>query len=405
MKQKLFALVRRKNPERENDVRSTYYETASVRFGIAQVVLFLALLAFVILSLLNNRELVTYENFYYFFKDLNAVNLDLYDADTVNYPTDEIQSFTLYRKGLAVGGNNSVSIFTQSGRQLVSASVSYRNPVAIGSGKYLLVFDLGGNGYSLYNSYSQIHSGNTDDPIAAGAISPSGSFAIATRSEQDTLSTVSLYNDRFTLVNRYKKSGYVMDLSINDKGNLLAILLSDVSGGQYETSVFLYVPGESTHKASVMLESGLGISCNFTSSASLAVLSEKGIDYISYSGARSHVSDFGTKRILAADASSDGLAVCLTGESRLDPNQLLVFDKNGRQLYKASGMRNFTSLSRVGKTLYCLSDGMIERLNLSSGNWESMPHVTNETTLLALGGDSFLLCSSQKAKILTFRAE
>ena len=177
MKQKLMALVRREKPESAKDVKSAYYETASARFGIAQVVIFLALLAFVILSLLNNRELVTYENFYYFFKDLNAVNLDLYDADTVAYPTDEIQSFTLYRKGLAVGGNNSVSVFTQSGRQLISASVSYRNPVALGSGKYLLVFDLGGTGYSLYNSYSQIHSGSTDAAITAGAISPEGSFA------------------------------------------------------------------------------------------------------------------------------------------------------------------------------------------------------------------------------------
>ena len=206
-------------------------------------------------------------------------------------------------------------------------------------------------------------------------------------------------------MNRYKKTGYVMDLSINDKGNLLAILLSDVSKGRYETNLFLYVPGESTHKAAVTLDSGLGISCRFTSSSYLAVLSEKGVDYVSYAGTLNHVADFGNKRIFSADASTDGLAVCLAGESRLEPNQLLVFDKSGKQLYKASGMRNFSCLSRAGKTIYCLSDGLVERLNLSSGKWESMPLVTDESKLLALGSDSFLLCSSQKAKIFAFQPD
>lgn len=405
MKPMLLSRFRAKKQDAPEEIRNAYYENASTRFGIARIILYLALLAFVVLSLVNNRDLVTYENFYYFFKDLNAVSLDLYEADTVAYPTDENQSFTLYRKGLAVAGNNSVSIFSQSGRQLVSASVFYRNPVALGSGKYLLVYDLGGTGYSLYNSYSQIHTGTTDAPITVGAISPEGSFALATRGENDSLSTVLLYNDRFTLVNRYTKSGYVMDLSLNDKGNLLAVLLSDVSGGAFETRVFLYVPGESTQKAQVTLSSGLGVLCRFTSSSYLAVLSEGGADYVSYSGSLSHVADFGLRKILAADASSDGLSVCLTGEKKLDPNQLIVFDKTGKQLYKASGMRSFTGISRAGKWLYCLSDGLVERLNLSTGKWGAMPIVDSKTELLALDGESFLLCASEKATTILFQPQ
>lgn len=405
MKQTLLSRIRSNRQSDAGEVRSTYYESASTRFGIARIILYLALLAFIVLSLVNNRDLVTYENFYYFFKDLNAVNLDLYEADTIGYPTDEIQSFTLYRKGLSVAGNNSVSIFTQSGRQLISASVSYRNPVALGSGKYLLVYDLGGTGYSLYNSYSQIHTGSTDSPITAGAISPAGSYVLATRGEADTLSTVLLYNDRFTLVNRYTKSGYVMDLSINDKGNLLAILLSDVSGGAFETKVFLYVPGESTQKALVSLSSGLGILCRFTSASYLAVLSEGGVDYISYSGTLNHVADFGTRKILSADATGDGLAVALAGERQLDTNQLIVLDKSGKQLYKASGMRSFICLSRTGKWIYCLSDGLVERLNLSTGKWDSMPLSSKETKLLALDGEEFLLCSTQKATSMLFQPQ
>ena len=49
-----------------------YYENISVRLGIAQVVLYLLLFSFVILSFFANTDLITYQNFYYFFKDLGA---------------------------------------------------------------------------------------------------------------------------------------------------------------------------------------------------------------------------------------------------------------------------------------------------------------------------------------------
>ena len=404
MKRNLLLRLSGRSQEDVGEIRTAYYENASARFGIAQVILYLALLAFVVLSLLNNKDLVTYENFYYFFKDLNTVNLDLYDADSVSYPTDEIQSFTLYRNGLAVAGNNSVSLFTQSGRQLVSASVSYRNPVAVGSGKYLLVYDLGGKNYSLYNSYSQIHVGTTDDPITVGAISQSGGFALASKTDSDSLSTVFFYNDRFTLVNRYRKTGYVMDLSINDKGNLLAMLLSDVSSGAYWTKVVLYVPGESSQKAEVTLQSGLGIRCHFTASAYLAVLSENGADYVSYTGSSTHVADFGGRKILLAEPSSEGLTLLLSGTSLAEENLLLAFDKTGRQLYRKTKNQNYKSFSRAGKMLYCLSDGFVERLNLSIGKWEKMTLDTSERSLLALSNDEFLLCTPQKAVTLTFRS-
>ncbi|MBQ7172746.1 MAG: hypothetical protein IJR88_01325 [Clostridia bacterium] len=405
MKQNLLAKIRPDQKSPEDEIRSPYYENASARFGIAQVIIYLFLLLFVVLSLFNNRDLVTYENFYYFFKDLNAVNLDLYDADTVSFPTDEIQSFTLYRKGLAVAGNNSVSIFTQTGRQLVSSSISYRNPVAVGSGKYLLVYDLGGKNYSLYNSYSRIHTGTTDDPITASFVSPSGDYAIATKNDAEGLSTICFYNDRFTMVNRYRKTGYVMDLSINDKGNLLAILLSDVSSGAVRTKVFLYVPGESTHKAEVLLNSGLGVSCRFTSAAHLSVLSEHGADDISYSGASAHLIDFDGRRILAAELSSDGLSLYLSGASLSEKNQLFVFDKTGRRIYRGTSEENYRTLSRSGKMLFCLSDGFVERINTSSGKREKMSIDTGGKKLLSIDGGEFLLCTPQKAATISFRSD
>ena len=157
-----------------------YYESVSERYGVAQVILYMALLAFVSISLLSNTGLITYQNLYYFFKDLNASaeTVDVLHTDAVSYPTDVSQSFALYRQGLAVAGNTSVTVFTATGRQVLSQSIQYQNPVAVGSGKYLLVYELGGTQYSLYNSYTQIFSGRTQEPLRGAAVSSSGMYAL-----------------------------------------------------------------------------------------------------------------------------------------------------------------------------------------------------------------------------------
>ena len=133
--------LKKQNVVTLESTQNDYYESVSAGLGIGQVVLYLALFAFVILSFFRNTELITYQNFYYFFKDLNASaeTVDVLASDSVSYPTSDEQSFALYRKGLAVAGNNGVTLFTATGRQTLSKSFQYQNPIAVGSGKYLLV--------------------------------------------------------------------------------------------------------------------------------------------------------------------------------------------------------------------------------------------------------------------------
>ena len=69
--------------------QNEYYENISLRFGIAQVVLYMGLLAFVVLSFLANTSLITYQNFYHFFKDLNSSfdDVDVVYSDKLVYPS------------------------------------------------------------------------------------------------------------------------------------------------------------------------------------------------------------------------------------------------------------------------------------------------------------------------------
>ena len=265
--------------------RNEYYENISAGLGIVQVVLYLSLFAFVVLSFLTNTNLITYQNFYHFFQDLNASaeRVDIFSYDSVSYSTDEEQSFTLYRKGLAVAGNTGVTIFSATGRQLVSHGIQYNDPVAVGSGKYLLVYERGGKQYSLYNANTQMHSGETEYPILGAAVSDSGMYALIS-SASDANSAVYLYNNRFSPVSVYKKSGNVLDVDISADGRRIALLTVTANEGGVSSSVMLAEPGKKEAIAEQKVASSLGLRCHFTDSGKLAVLCTTGLAYLSGNG-------------------------------------------------------------------------------------------------------------------------
>ena len=377
--------------------QNEYFESVSARLGILQVLLYLALLAFVVLSFARNTELITYRNFYHFFRELTTSfeKIDVYKTESLAYSYDEEQSFALYRNGLAVAGNNAVTVFTETGRQTVSQSLQYRNPVAKGSGKYLLVYELGGTQYSLYNSYTQIHTGVTERPIRGGAVSDCGMFAIVSSSEEHT-SVVSLYSSNFALINRYSKQGYVMDLSINDDGSQIALLISKVDAGIYHTNLVLHRPRTEDSGIEIKIGNALAWQCSYTADKTLAVLCADGISTVRDGKVQSFF-DFGDLTVTAYSADKNSIAVCLRDNVHSEKNQTVLFDKDGKVLYNESVPHSCREIIREGNAVYILHTAGVSRLDVKTKHITTYWCTTEQKTLLVQNENEILLCSPQKA--------
>ncbi|MBQ7347894.1 MAG: hypothetical protein IJW55_08045 [Clostridia bacterium] len=402
MKKKIRFGTRKENKEIVLDQpQNEYYENISARLGIFQVVLYLSLFAFVVLSFFRNTNLITYQNFYYFFKDLgaSAETVDVIGSDAVTYPTANEQSFTLYRKGLAVAGNNSVTVFTATGRQTISQTINYQNPVALGSGKYLLVYELGGTQYSLYNSYTQIYAGKSDFPLYGATISEQGMYALISRSEEYT-SVVSLYSSHFSLLNRYNKNGYVMDIAINEKGTRLALLTSSVKDGLFYTELTLQEPRTDASGITVPIGDTAALSCEFTSSGGISVLCNDRICFVSKTGELQNTYAFDGKILATADLGEEGATVCLRSSVISEKIHIIVFDKSGKMLYNESTAEPIEELSRFKDSLFLLTQNGITRLNIQNGSLTSIFCTTENRHILAIDENEVLLCSPQKAEYI-----
>ncbi|MBQ5893447.1 MAG: hypothetical protein IIW78_04270 [Clostridia bacterium] len=400
MKRKIQALIPWQAEKSPSDqAQNPYYERVSERLGVFQVILYFSLFAFVVLSFFSNTELITYQNFYRFFKDLNASveGVDVINTDSVSYPTDTEQSFTLYRNGLAVAGNHSVTIFTAAGRQTVSKTVSYQHPVAVGTGKYLLVYELGGVKYSLYNSYTQVYAGETAYPISGAAVSDSGMYALISSSAQ-YVSEVYLYNDNFALINRYARSGYVTDVAINEKGTLLALLTSDTHDGVFSTEVALCEPGEREFKATADVGTAIGLSCVFTEGNTLSVLTAEGVYALNQNGRvlRSH--SFDGLTLACASCTADGITVALRDSVMSTEDTVILFSKDGRLLFKERFAEGTTQISRSGSTAFLLSSDGIRAVRGGNGTSSFYPTQVGAKIMLAIGRDEVLLCTAKKAE-------
>ncbi len=383
--------------------QNEYYEKISAGLGILQVLLYFSLFAFIVLSFFRNTDLITYENFYFFFKDLNASaeNTDVFNADSVSYPTSTNQSFSLYRKGLAVAGNNNVTVFTATGRQTVSYSIHYQNPVAVGSGRYLLVYEMGGERYSLYNSYTQIHSGKSEFPIYGAAMSDSGMYALLSASDTH-ISVVSLYNDHFALINRYSKNEYVMDVAINEKGTKLALLSSTATSGLFESKLTFYTPREAVEDVTVRVCDSLALSCAFTDGGGVGILCSDRVSYVSADATVTMEFLFDGREALCAALDKEGLAVCLKSSDISQKNDIIVFDKNGKMLYNESVPRKVEQIGRFEHSIFLLNSNGLTRIDVSEHTVTDYPCITDQCSILAVDKDEVLLCSPQKADYIQF---
>ena len=378
-----------------------YYEDVSEKLGIAQVILFLSLLAFVVVSLLRNTGMITYRNFYYFFKDFNASveSFDFFHTDAVSYSADRNQSFTLYRQGIGVAGNQSLTLFSSSGRQTISEKIQYQSPVAVGSGKYLLVYDLGGYQYALYNSHTCVWSGKSARPIRGADISEAGSFAIITDSAE-YLSVVEFYNRNFGLRNRYSYQSYVTDLAIHSKGNELAVLLSSSDAGRFKTELRIYESGAEKESARQTVSDSLGLICAYTSSGKIAVLTGTEISFLNAKGEILQQYSFEGKQLQSADLNRYGAALLLhAGEQ--NQKEVLACDKNGKLLYRKQIDETCRALSLSNGAVYLLGSEGVCRIK-PNGTSDFMKLDTTQCHLIGLDANRFYLCQRQKAVCYRF---
>ncbi len=245
----------------KNKAYNVFYGNISIFFRILSFALFVSFLIFIIASAFAGVEHFTYDNLEYIVRNF-ALKLDENkDASlsSINYNPDSNRSFAPFGKGLAVCGSSQLMIYSATGRLTCSEMLEYKDPVMSASDKFVLVYDNGNIGYTLYNSFTDVHSAYADYPIRGASVSDNGSHAIITSSDSYN-SVVKVYNSKYQLVGAINRTGYISAVDINNTHVLVAC--ADIDEENRFASKLIYSAiGENSIELEITIEESFPLFC------------------------------------------------------------------------------------------------------------------------------------------------
>jgi hypothetical protein len=377
-----------------------FYASVSILFRIASFILFIAFLVYIVYSAFGSQALFSYDGFDYLVRNF-ALTFDEKRSDTVysiRYNPDASRSFALIDNKLALSGNSGISIFSETGRLLCTDSFSFKSPIMLSSDKYALVYDSGNNDYVIYNSFTRVHARSTDKPIRGASMSRDGSFAIITSSDEYN-STVEVYNQNFKLINRFNKSGYVVDVDIENGRVLISTVNNSAELGCYKLEVILYDLSTEQTVFSDELECSLPLSCKMTTDGFIAVCSNESILYNLrkdkfeiHSYEESYLSDF--------YISSELLVLILDRPGHELLYDILAINIENDVIYQYSFEQPVYDFVLMDNNTCILTEGGLRILSPESDSIILFDGAAKDCKLLVNNMRSLYLCSSTSAPLI-----
>ena len=372
--------------------QNPYYAMVARGYQLAQMTFFGLLCAFIILSMLIRADDITYENFFYLFKDIHAaVDSEDISFQTLVYNADETQDFATYRGGLAVVGESGLTVFSATGRQTLIQPLNMSDPKLLTSDRFILVYELNGSKFVLYNSFVRMESGQTDAPIRCAAMSDDGWFALAAQDGPNA--KVSVYNKHSNLVTEHYLNGYVTALSLNPAGDILAIASTDAVSGRYQTKLTLFRTGSDDKLHDCIFDDFFPLSCEFVDNKTIYLTSTDRMLVLEHDG--EIIVD------LTCDIPISRVFYSQHGYAILTENALLtIYRKDGSVIGQRADMKDVRSVLVGNENVYMMTEFALIHYTIEDAQGSVSEYHYPLQKLLWYSEDELLLCSRSTARFI-----
>lgn len=375
-----------------------YLAKVSYRYAYVKRVLCVLLVLVVAFFLLSGS--LSYNKIFYLTKDIKLAS-DYVNSvhDTITYNAGNSQVFASYRGGLAVASREKLSIFSAGGRELFSSNHNYGNPALAISDKHVLLYDVGGKQFSLYNSFSKLNEEKLDYAIYGADMAENGDFAIITKSEKYD-SVIKVYKQNGKIYTYSFSSGLVSSVALSDNGKQLVALLTHSSGSEISTEIRLYNVGKDDFKSESISFSGVPYSVNILDSG-IFVVGSRGVnvfnlslnltgEYLSEN--EIYLYSFGEDKIAIADVSSTD------GKTRV-----VLLNKRGRVDKEYLFDERLIDISMLENSLYYQDISGFARLNLRNGKSYKINHSASGYKMIPIDKDTIVICNEYYAKFIELK--
>lgn len=385
----------KKNYDGKTDI---YLAKASYRYAYVKRILMVLLVLVIIAFVLSGN--ISYSKFYYLVKDIK-LSSDYVNSvhDTITYNVGNSQSYIAYRSGIAVASREKLSIFSAGGRELFSANHSYGNPSLVSSDQYVLLYDVGGKQYALYNSFSKVKEGILDYSIYGASISESGNFALITKSS-DYDSVVSVFQQNGTQYNYNFSGGRVYSISLSKNGLNLAVALVFSDDDAIRSEIRLYRIGSSEYSKKEITFDGIPYEVKILSNGNIVVVGSKGVN--AFTSGLSIIGEYLTdEEIYAYAFANDNVAIAHLSD-KVGKTNVVILNKRGKIEKTFEYSDRIIDVALYNGYLFTQKIGGFERTNISLGVSEQVEILANEFEMIPTDKNVLIVCNDSYAKFIYF---
>lgn len=374
---------------------NSYYLVISDKFKIAKYVTLCILVAFLLTAVLLFRDEITVENLRYLFRDFEVGdNVNVNTNDFISYDADKHVNLALYKGDLVIAGSSYFYLSDLQGNKRLNEDSSFSNPVIISGEKYLLVYGLSEYTYSIYNTFSLLHTQSFDYPITNAALADNGMYAIVSRTAEYR-SVVYLFNPDFECIGAVYKDKYVVDVKFNSDGTQVLITSLYSQDGAYCTEIVNYSPYSEKANSSLSLENSLPIKTGYNSKNGYSVIFDDKVNFYDSSYSLVNAYNLSSKAVMiTAIVDSDMTVIAYSEEIVGNDVKIVAFDKDGDNVYDGYINGQVKKLRLYRGTVYALLEGKVVGIDLSDGSTISFDIEKNAVDVLVVNEKNILVCYS-----------
>jgi len=383
-------------------IHNEYYKGISNRYRGAKYITAVLLVALLVVIYLIFKDSVTVENLKYMVRNISSgASATVGENTVIRYDADPDNSFIRYKNSLCVIDERSVRLYNAKGKLNLSEKTDYESSIYATSEKYLLVCSYSGSGYSLYNEFDCVFSGNAPMAVYLADVSDNGYHALAGKSP-DFAGMITIYNEDFKVVNKIQKTKYITALDLDERGKYVLYSACALSaGGEYINEITVLECGKTSEKLRFTLEGEIVRSLSFTKEGGFVLVSDKAIRFYSALGEEIKSLPYGNNEPVGV-YSNGRITACIflnKGDARLAT--LTLYSDEGEKLYSFECPSSVKSVDMDESTLLVLCRESILKFDAKEGTL-SVRKTDGEGRRALLFGQSALLCGESSARCISF---
>lgn len=375
-----------------------YYIDVANKFRTAKFIAVIILVVFILLMISAFRGDITLENCKYlvrFFTSAHTVYSG--DYDDIYYDTAGVVSVNMFNEDLAAVKNDSIELYDLNGNNVASYELNQTTPTVVTAGKYMLVYDMGSNGFKLFNNFSQLTSQTYDYPISVGTVSPEGMYAIVTKS-LDYQSVIHLYDHNFNLISKVYKDKYITDIKISDGGDKLLCTSVYAENGGFVSEIMTYAPYTEDPESTVTLNGSYAAKCGFFSQGGYSVLTDSALLFFDSSNKQISKYELGSNVPTDVLMLDDHTVLCYSENIVGSHSRVLIFDRKGEIQVNTAVEDKILCASAFLDELYILTDGRATRLDMNTGEMLNADIENSPVSIFTPDANTMVICYSHNAK-------